>query len=474
MGLEGIAMDIKFRGFQAITSSKYYTRLPKQVQRVLPIYGIVVFILFLLNISAFGGSVVSGRTGFFGGTPAHPDSIFPKKIWQTWKVDPLGFAERDLAVAKTWTTKNPGHRYEVLTDTNDLYYVETFYGPHGFNRPDIVDTYRALTLKIIKADLLRYLVMYAEGGLYTDIDVEALKPIKRFIPERYDEAEIDMVVGVEIDQPNFSDHPILGKKSQSFCQWTFMCKPQLPVMLHLVDSIIAWLNRCSKEQGVPIGELELDFDEVISGTGPSAFTNILLKEISKKQRREVTWNDFHALAESKLIGGVLVLTVEAFAAGQGHSDSGNHNAKTAMVKHKYHASGWPTKHPRYRHPVYGEVEKCNWKTECVKLWDSNIANFEKLSADDKSKLIALKDIQDVRDGLKIPIEVAQAAAAPAPAAPIVPAAPHVEIPAKLPPNFPADFPDLPPEPIPAGPIAPGGPAPPTGPIPAGLAKRWQA
>src|SRR4051794_34975376 len=109
MGLEGIAMDFKFKGFQAITSSKYYARLPKQVQRALPIYGIVVLILILLNISAFGGSVVSGGKAFFGGTPAHPDSIFPKKIWQTWKVDPLGFAERDLAVAKTWTTKNPGH-----------------------------------------------------------------------------------------------------------------------------------------------------------------------------------------------------------------------------------------------------------------------------------------------------------------------------------------------------------------------------
>lgn len=96
---------------------------------------------------------------------------FPKKIWQSWKVDPLNFDLRDSDTAKTWTVKNPGHRYEVLTDNNDLYYVETHFGPEGYNRPDIVETYRSLTAKIIKADLLRYLVMYGEGGVYADIDV---------------------------------------------------------------------------------------------------------------------------------------------------------------------------------------------------------------------------------------------------------------------------------------------------------------
>lgn len=145
-----------------------------------------------------------------------------------------------------------------------MYYVETHFSPAGLNRPDIVETYRALTAKIIKADLIRYLVMYSEGGVYTDIDVEVLKPIDRFIPDRYGQSEINMVIGVEIDQPEFKDHAILGKKSMSFCQWTFMCKPRLPVMLRLIENIMVWLDNLSKQKGVPIGELELDFDEVIS------------------------------------------------------------------------------------------------------------------------------------------------------------------------------------------------------------------
>ena len=293
-------------------------------------------------------------------------------------------------VARTWTAKNPDHRYEVLTDNNDMQWVEEKFGPGGFNRPDIVDMYQSLTTKIVKADLLRYLIMYAEGGVYADIDVEALKPVERFIPDRYDPTQIDMVVSVEIDQPEFSSHPILGKKCQSFCQWTFMSKPRLPVMMRLIDNIMDWLNGVAQTQNTTISGISLDFDEVISGTGPSAFTDAILAEMSVKAGQEITWNTFHNMGESKLVGGVLVLVVEAFAAGQGHSDSGNHNARGALVKHHYHASSWPTSHPRFKHPVYEEVERCNWDFDCVRLWDQNTAAFDALSPEEQANQIAVK------------------------------------------------------------------------------------
>ncbi|RFU35580.1 hypothetical protein B7463_g814, partial [Scytalidium lignicola] len=367
--------------------------IPRQIQRSLPLYLIGAFVVFFLFNAGNLRSSLTGRSVRRG--IAYPTSTisalegshFPKKIWQTWKVDPLDFEPRDLECARTWTAKNPAYRYEVLTDSNDIGYVEHHFGPNGLNRPDIVYMYRSLTAQIIKADLLRYLIMYVEGGVYADIDVEALKSIDRFIPERYHEKDVDMIIGVEIDQPEFITHPILGPKSESFCQWTFMCKPGLPVMMRLIDHIIKWLDDVSKRQGVPVSDIELDFDEVISGTGPSAFTAAVLAEMSIKHGSPVTWDTFHNLDESKLIGGVLVLTVEAFAAGQGHSDSGNHNSRGALVKHRYHASGWPSKHPRYRHPVYGEVERCNWEPECVRLWDANMAAFDALPPEEQQRQI---------------------------------------------------------------------------------------
>jgi mannosyltransferase OCH1-like enzyme len=141
----------------------------------------------------------------------------------------------------------------------------------------------------------------------------------------------------EVDEPDFASHPVLGSKAQSFCQWKFMCKPRLPVILRLIENIMKWLHELSLKQGKPISDLYLDFNEVLSGTGPSAFTAAILAGMSKTVGQPVAWDNFHGLTEAKLVGGVLVLTVEAFAAGTGHSDSGNHGGKAAMVRHHFHA-----------------------------------------------------------------------------------------------------------------------------------------
>ncbi|KAK4629117.1 Initiation-specific alpha-1,6-mannosyltransferase [Fulvia fulva] len=352
--------------------------VPKQLQRVLlPACAALLFLFFVT--AGNWSSATEGVKKVLHKRPAH----FPRKIWQTWKVDPMRFEERDHNTAQTWIIKNPDYRYEVLTDQNDLAYVETHFGPEGLNRPDIVFMYRELTARIIKADLLRYMIMYVEGGIYTDIDVEALKPANHFIPQRWNEKDVDMVIGVEIDQPEFKDHPVLGSKSMSFCQWTFMTKPRLPVMLTLIENIMMWLRGVAMEQNKPISQIELDFDQVISGTGPSAFTKAILADMSKNTGRTVTWDEFHDLNESKLVGGVLVLTVEAFAAGQGHSDSGTHEGRQALVRHHYHASGWPTAHPRFNHPMFGEVERCNWVPDCVRAWDENTATWEHMTPEDK-------------------------------------------------------------------------------------------
>jgi mannosyltransferase OCH1-like enzyme len=344
-----------------------------------------------------GSAIVIWLHSAFGDQKYPPSGYverFPCKVWQSWKVDPLRFEDRDLERARTWTVKNPGYRYEVLTDDNALNYVEHYFGPSGFHRPDIVHAYKSLNARIIQADLLRYFIMYVEGGVYADIDVEALRSVDSFIPKRFDERDINMVIGVETDEPKLKDHAILGSKSQSFCQWTFMCKPRLPVILRLIENILVWLNEVAVEQGKPISEIDLDFDKVISGTGPSAFTKAILAEMSVSTGKEVTWDTFHNLEESKVVGGVLVLVSEAFAAGTGHSNSGNHGSRGALVKHHFHASSWTNHHPRYQHPIYGVVETCNWNVECVRLWDANVAFFDGLPKEEQLKMIAIKELDE--------------------------------------------------------------------------------
>jgi mannosyltransferase OCH1-like enzyme len=44
-------------------------------------------------------------------------------------------------------------------------------------------------MMIIKAGLHRYPVMYAEDGVYANIDIRCLRPIDGFISERFDEKD---------------------------------------------------------------------------------------------------------------------------------------------------------------------------------------------------------------------------------------------------------------------------------------------
>ena len=383
--------------------------VPRKVRKCLPVYLVVVVVLLiLLNLDFM--ALAPMKTLTKPPAPLIPGYTFPQKIWQTWKIDPLLFGITETARAMTWVQKNPQMRYEVITDASDMTYVQEHFGPNGFNRPDIVEFYRNIELRIVKADLLRYMILYAEGGIYSDIDVEAIRPFWRFIPKDHPETDYDMIVGVEVDMPQFKDHPILGQKSQSFCQWTIVSRPQHPVMLHLIESIMAWMYKEARNQRKAVGQVSLDFDQIITGTGPSAFTAAVLKHMNEVERlrggSKVTWDNFHAMDASKVVGRVLVLTVEAFCAGQGHSDSGNHGSRGAFVKHHYHASNWPSKHRRYNHPAYGQVEECNWNAECVAQWDKNIAEYEKLPADEKKKRIA------ERQAKLRPPPAAPAAAAP--------------------------------------------------------------
>ncbi|KAF5006299.1 hypothetical protein FDECE_7310 [Fusarium decemcellulare] len=304
---------------------------------------------------------------------------FPRKIWQTWNHIPPFFEKREMERVRSWTESNPEWRWEVLTNANELEYVEDHFGPRGFNRPDIVEFFRTVNSKIVKSDLLRYLIIYVEGGLYADIDVEALKPIHEFIPDGFDEADIDLVIGIEADEPTFKDHPILGLVSRSFCQWTFLCKPQLPLMIGMVDSAMARIHKLAKEQGVPISEVKIDFYQVIGSSGPRLFTDVIMQYMDENRSRDspITWDDFHQIDEATLVSRVLVLPVQAFAAAQTHSRSGtSHEVPAALIKHHYGASNWTSQHARFKHPVYGEVERCLFDNACVNEWDRNVETYK--------------------------------------------------------------------------------------------------
>lgn len=175
----------------------------------------------------------------------------PRKIWQTWKT-PAQSLEPDLrAYAKSWTSQNPEYRYELLTDTG----MHAFVADKFASTPGVIDVFKTRMHAILRADLARYLILLAEGGVYSDIDTTCIRPIERWIPPEFS-GRVGMLLGVEYDALESSVWD--GRLPVEFVQWTIMTRPGHPIMKAVVDDVIEGLKNTAIQTWL----------DVVTTTGP--------------------------------------------------------------------------------------------------------------------------------------------------------------------------------------------------------------
>ncbi|KAL4885265.1 hypothetical protein BJY04DRAFT_180509 [Aspergillus karnatakaensis] len=253
---------------------------------------------------------------------AAPD--FPAKIWH--KCGPKGLTEQAQKLIDQWLEKNPNFRHELLTDDSGDQYVRENYAYW----PEVLETYMALTVPILKADFLRVLILYADGGIWSDLDVSDEFPVSDWIPEKLakdtKKNPINVVVGIEFD-------------GYQFTSWTVMAKPHLQHFKAVIEYVVKELKTAALENKVPLSGLTkpmLVNPDVVGVTGPQAITMALLQSVSEEVGRQVTKDEVRGLKEPKLVGDILVLPQAAFAALQGGmpKDQGPY-----LVSHQY-AGSW--------------------------------------------------------------------------------------------------------------------------------------
>lgn len=93
--------------------------------------------------------------------------MIPRLIHQTWinKAIPAPLA----AYVETWRCLHPDWQYRLWTDADLADLVESRF-------PEYSDIYRSYPLPVMRADFGRYLILKAFGGVYADLDAEALAP----------------------------------------------------------------------------------------------------------------------------------------------------------------------------------------------------------------------------------------------------------------------------------------------------------
>ena len=270
--------------------------------------------------------------------PSPQGQDFPLKIWQTAKT---GVAAQDPGTRSSilsWIEQNPKHRYETITDgSSEIYIAKTFA-----DKPEVVRDFLALQDPVLRADLLRYLMLYGDGGIYTDLDTVCLRPFHEWIPAAFKD-EVNLIIGIEGDSlggpliPGFSQHVGLG-------QSTLATKPGHPMMERVIEHVLTQLRLLAETQNCTLSTIQAFYKDVIDTTGPGVFSETVYHGLSDITGTNFTSSNLTGLKEPRLIGDVLILPVTAFAPGVPHSNAGGVEDESALVQHLYHGS-WKADHP---------------------------------------------------------------------------------------------------------------------------------
>jgi mannosyltransferase OCH1-like enzyme len=113
---------------------------------------------------------------------------FPKKIWQIWRDDSEEPTDRTVGYPHKWRVMNPDYRYERITHANADSYVQEKV-PEALGK-----VFLACKSHILRADLLRYLILFGEGGVWADIDTMPHRPVNEWIPDEYQNQTVNLVV----------------------------------------------------------------------------------------------------------------------------------------------------------------------------------------------------------------------------------------------------------------------------------------
>jgi alpha 1,6-mannosyltransferase len=245
-----------------------------------------------------------------------------------------GFSERLRSLEESWSAKHPGFVHEVVSDQAAVHLIGYLYA----SVPEVVEAFQALPVPVLKADFFRYLILLARGGIYSDIDTEALQPASDWLPDDFDRATVGLIIGIEADPDRPDWHDWYSRRIQ-FCQWTIQAKPGHPVLRDIVATITEDTLRMKREHVLKAGELP---KSIVEFTGPAVWTDVIFSYFNNPaffdfsdRSGNISYSDFFGITEPRMIGDVIVLPITSFSPGVGQMGAGDVTDKMAFVRHDF-------------------------------------------------------------------------------------------------------------------------------------------
>ncbi|ODV81846.1 glycosyltransferase family 32 protein [Suhomyces tanzawaensis NRRL Y-17324] len=279
--------------------------------------------------------------------PYDPTVKFPAYIWQTWKhgLNDERFDELYREGESQWAWKNPGFVHELFNDDTSHTMIK-----HLFKQiPEVIEAFESLPEVILRMDFFRYLILFAKGGVYSDIDTYPLQPIPNWIPENVLPDELGMIISIDTDSssPDWKSESV---RRLQFCQFVIQAKPGHPILREIIaniveDTLARKSELMSNEQLRLTGSSNQRSLEISKWTGSGKWTDMVMRYFNDYLQssifQKITWKEFHDLKIPKLVSDILVLPVHSFASEIEIPKDGKIDDPLAFVKH-YSAKIWKT------------------------------------------------------------------------------------------------------------------------------------
>ncbi|KAI9209179.1 nucleotide-diphospho-sugar transferase [Polychytrium aggregatum] len=246
-----------------------------------------------------------------------PNTRIPRIIHQTWKtsdIDTEATPEHVRVSVGSWKKENPGYVYILWSDHDAEQMVRQFY-------PSWFKLYKDLPVPVMKADLLRYLVLHKFGGVYSDADTKVLRKIddwvhaKDLTPWMYKNETmaftepVAAIIGLETDVPKKFGDEWKGfyQSPNQMCQWTMAMVSGHP--------IAAAVSSLSFHKIAAMSKNELKHADVTKITGPGPWTEVINRYMAG---HGVDWRDLREYGPSaRQMGDMLLFPITAFSPGLG-------------------------------------------------------------------------------------------------------------------------------------------------------------
>ncbi|KAH6646118.1 nucleotide-diphospho-sugar transferase [Truncatella angustata] len=270
-------------------------------------------LLFLIRFDYFYSWIQPARLQWT--VAATTSSLIPRRIWQILLPMPNTIHAKGISNAQTrsWLLMNPDYTYTRFGSDGAVEFLAKHYSGTPY-----LKTFNKLQNPALKSDFLRYLLLFAEGGVYSDLDTTIIHPVDDWIPEQY-RTRAKVLAGIEWDQRDEKDLRDEYAYPVQFQQWTLATVPGHPIFEDITEHIMASLQNYTMAYDTTLSELKLSDREILRATGPGAWTGAVWRYIQVCGVTDL--RDLSYMTEPTLFGDLLVFPVNGFGSGQDHSGS---------------------------------------------------------------------------------------------------------------------------------------------------------